>query len=84
MRLATPGVKGERKEVTVRLPTELHQRLRAIAFQLGLTDNEAIVIAVAAFVESKALHAVIREALSCNYMRRRHAQAAARKVMSQC
>jgi predicted transcriptional regulator len=70
MRLATHGVKEERKIVTVRLPADLHQRLRAVAFQLGLSDNEAIVLAVAAFVEDKALHAVIRELSTGNFRRR--------------
>jgi hypothetical protein len=54
----------------VRLPPELRQRLRAVAFQLGLSDNEAIVLAVAAFVEDKALHAVIREFSTGNFRRR--------------
>jgi predicted DNA-binding protein len=63
-------VKGERKEVIVRIPVELYQRLRAVAFQLGLSDNEAIVLAVAAFVEDKALHAVIRELSTGNFRRR--------------
>ena len=67
-------MKDEREAVTVRLPVELRQRLRAVALRLGLTDNEAIIIAVAAFVEDKALHAVIREVSSCNYRRRRRAE----------
>ena len=67
-------MKEEREVVIVRLPAELRQRLRAIALRLGLTDNEAIIIAIAAFVEDKALHAVIREVSSCNYRRRRHAE----------
>jgi predicted DNA-binding protein len=71
MRSATSGVKGGRDAFIVRLPTELRQRLRAVALRLGLTDNEAIILAVAAFVEDRALHAAIREALSCNYRRRR-------------
>jgi predicted DNA-binding protein len=70
MRATTRDVKGERKIVTVRLPAELHQRLRAVAFQLGLSDNEAIVLAVAAFVENKALHAVVREFSTGNFRRR--------------
>jgi predicted DNA-binding protein len=68
-------VKGKRYDEVVdmhiRLPFELRQRLRAVALQLGLTDVEAIRIAIAAFVEDKALHAVIREFHTCNYMRRR-------------
>jgi predicted DNA-binding protein len=74
MRSATRSVKEDREEmvsVIVRMPAELRQRLRAVALRLGLTDNEAIRIAIAAFVEDKALHAAVREALSCNYRRRR-------------
>jgi predicted DNA-binding protein len=68
-------VKGKRyEEVTpifVRLPLELRQRLRAVAVQLGLTDAEAIRLAIIAFVENKAVHAVIREFSTNNYRRRR-------------
>jgi predicted DNA-binding protein len=58
-------------DVHIRIPLDLRERLRAAALQLGLTDVEAIRIAIAAFVENKALHAAIREFHTCNYMRRR-------------
>jgi predicted DNA-binding protein len=67
------GKQKEEEEVSrfvVRLPPELRQRLRAVAIQLGLSDNEAIVLAVAAFVEDKALHAAIRELSSGSFRRR--------------
>jgi predicted DNA-binding protein len=68
-------VRGKRYDdvvpVLVRLPAELRQRLRAIALQLGLTDAEAIRLAIAAFVEDKAIHAVIREYSTASYRRRR-------------
>ena len=70
-------MKGKRYEevasILVRLPLDLRQRLRAIALQLGLTDAEAIRLAIAAFVEDKAIHAVIREYSTNNYTRRRRA-----------
>jgi predicted DNA-binding protein len=67
-------VKEEQREVVrivVRLPPELFQRLRAVAIRLGLSDNEAIVLAVAAFVEDRALHAVIQEVSTGSFRRRR-------------
>jgi predicted DNA-binding protein len=67
-------VKEEREEVArivVRLPPELFQRLRAVAIRLGLSDNEAVVLAVAAFVEDRTLHAVIHELSTGSYRRRR-------------
>jgi hypothetical protein len=67
------GKQREEEEVSrfvVRLPPELRQRLRAVAIQLGLSDNEAMVLAVAAFIEDRALHAVIREFASGSFRRR--------------
>jgi predicted DNA-binding protein len=68
-------MRGRRYEevtpILVRLPLELRERLRAVALQLGLTDAEAIRLAIAAFVEDRAFHAVIREFSTNNYRRRR-------------
>jgi predicted DNA-binding protein len=75
MRLTNQAVKGKRYDevvpILVRLPLELHQRLRAVALSLGLTDAEAIRLAIALFVDAKDVHAAIRELSSCNYRRRR-------------
>jgi predicted DNA-binding protein len=74
-RYAIRNVKGKRYDevapILVRIPLELHQRLRAVALQLGLTDAEAIRLAIAMFVEAKEIHAIIREIQTCNYRRRR-------------
>jgi len=67
-------VKEEQKEVVrivARLPPELFQRLRAVAIRLGLSDNEAIVLAITAFVEDRTLHAVIHEVSTGSFRRRR-------------
>jgi predicted DNA-binding protein len=68
-------VKGKRYDevapILVRLPLELRQRVRALSISLGLTDAEVIRLAIAFFVEAKAVHAIIREIQTCNYRRRK-------------
>ena len=75
MRSATQAVKGKRYDevapILVRLPLELRQRVRALGISLGLTDAEVIRLAIAFFVEAKAVHAAIREIQTCNYRRRK-------------